>query len=100
MHEIDVNPRLGRNLSYYIKEIAQVASRYTNLLSNNGRLILILHNSNKKVFNETIEQMKKYVDSLQYREIAVKHYFICTRNTWETKTKTVSITVSIIYSVF
>ena len=72
MHELDVNPRLGRNLSYYMKEIAQVASKYTKLLSNNGRLILILHNSNKKVFNETIEQMKKYVGSLQYREIAVK----------------------------
>lgn len=67
--EIDVNPRLGRNLSYYVEEIAQVTYKYMNFLSNNGRLILILHSSNKKVFNETIKQIEKYVGSLRYRMI-------------------------------
>ena len=71
MYEIDVNPRLGRNLSYYMKKVAQVVSKYTKLLSTKGRLILILHNSDKIILNETIKQIKEYVGSLQYREIAV-----------------------------
>ncbi|MEB3797582.1 MAG: hypothetical protein G5Z42_02020 [Caldisphaeraceae archaeon] len=70
--EIDVNPRLGRNLSCYMNEMARVVSRYTNLLSRDGRLVLILHSSSKRVLNETIRQVKKYVSSLQYREIVAK----------------------------
>ena len=68
-YELDVNPRLGRTLSYYIGEIAQVVHRYIEFLSDSGRLVLILHNSNKSALNETINQIREYVGSLRYRRI-------------------------------
>ena len=68
-HEIDVNPRLGRSLAYYIDELALIASKYTNFLSSKGRLIIIIHNKGKEILDETVKRVKKYIGNLRYREV-------------------------------
>jgi len=70
--EIDVNPRVGRNIDSYIKMLTHVTSRFVNLLSTNGKLIMILHNSNSAILNKAIEYIKKSINSIQHQEVPVR----------------------------
>jgi len=70
--EIDVNPRVARGLDDYIKMIAQVISKFTNMLSANGKLFMILHNSDALIISKTVEYVKESVRSIQYREVPVR----------------------------
>ena len=71
-NEIDINLRVGRDLAHYIEEIARTTSKYARVLSSNGKLFLILHNSDLRILNETIRRIKEYVGSIQHQEITVK----------------------------
>jgi len=71
-NELDVNLRVGRDLAHYIEEIAQITSKYTRALSKNGKLFLILHNSDLRILNETINHIKERIGSIQRQEITVK----------------------------
>ena len=71
-NEIDINLRVGRDLTHYIEEIARTISKYARVLSSNGKLFLILHNSDLRILNETIRRIKEYVGSIQHQEIMVR----------------------------
>ncbi len=73
MNEIDVNPRVGRSVAYYVEELARVVSRYTELLSNGGKLLLILHSNDLKILNEIVKRIKEHTNSMiQRQEITIK----------------------------
>ncbi len=56
--EIDVNPKVGRSLEDYIKEINQIVRKYKEFLTKNGKISLILHNKSKKILEKTILPIK------------------------------------------
>lgn len=64
---IDVNTRLGRNLEHYNNSIVELMDNYSKYLTKKGKLILMLHSSNKDVLNSTLEKLKS-----NFRDIKVE----------------------------
>jgi 16S rRNA G966 N2-methylase RsmD len=55
--EICVNRRTGKDLEWYNTKLCDVVSNYVNCLNKGGKVILILHNRDKHLLNETIKRI-------------------------------------------
>jgi hypothetical protein len=62
-NEICVNKKIEKDLEWYNTKFYEVVSNYVNCLSKDGKAILILHNKDKHLLEETIRKIKRYLGS-------------------------------------
>jgi hypothetical protein len=60
--EICVNRKIGKDLEWYNTKLCETVSNYVNCLSKGGKVILILHNRNKHLLNETIKRINESIN--------------------------------------
>ena len=58
-NEICVNKKISKDLEWYNAKLYEIVSNYVNCLCKDGKIILILHNKNKRLLNETIRKIKE-----------------------------------------
>jgi hypothetical protein len=58
-NEICVNRKISKDLEWYNAKLCEIVSNYVNCLCKDGKIILILHNKNKCLLNETIRKIKE-----------------------------------------
>ena len=61
--EICVNKRIGKDLQWYNNQIYQVIKSYMPRCAKNGKIILILHNRDKKVLEETVNGIRNIIEN-------------------------------------
>jgi hypothetical protein len=61
--EICVNRKVGKDLEWYNTKICEIVFNYVERLRENGKAILILHNKDKHLLEETIRKIKKNIRS-------------------------------------
>jgi len=59
--EVCVNRKIGKDLEWYNTKLCETVSNYVNCLSKGGKVILILHNRNKHLLNETIKRISESI---------------------------------------
>jgi hypothetical protein len=60
-NEICVNRKVGKDLEWYNAKLCEIVSNYVERLHKDGKAILILHNKDKRLLNETIRKIKKNI---------------------------------------
>ena len=58
-NEISINNRIGKDLKYYNNALSEIVPFYVNLLKKQGKLILILHNKNRRLMEKTVRMIKE-----------------------------------------
>ena len=61
--EICVNRKVGKDLEWYNTKLCEIVSNYVNCLCKGGKVLLILHNRDKNLLNETIRRVKESIGS-------------------------------------
>jgi DNA modification methylase/DNA-directed RNA polymerase subunit RPC12/RpoP len=61
--EINVNERIGKDIEWYHSRLYEAISSYTKLLKRHGKLMLMIHNKDRKLLNETVNNLKKNLGS-------------------------------------
>jgi hypothetical protein len=59
--EVCVNRKVGKDLEWYNAKLSEIVSNYVERLRKGGKVILILHNKDKRLLKETIRKIKKNI---------------------------------------
>ena len=56
---ISINSRIGHDLNFYNNNISRIVLCYAGTLTKHGKLVLILHNKDPAILNETVKSIKE-----------------------------------------
>jgi hypothetical protein len=59
--EVCVNRKVGKDLEWYNTKLCEIVFNYVERLRESGKVILILHNKDKRLLKETIRKIKKSI---------------------------------------